>query len=92
MYVEAVLISNNRRPVLTVPASAVQEFTSGRIVFVQTGPTTFTLRPIMTGETIGLRIEILAGLVEGELVVSAGSFLLKSEMMKAGLGDEHGHD
>jgi len=87
MYVEAVLISNNRRPVLTIPASAVQEFTSGRIVFVQTGPTSFTLRPIMTGEILGLRIEILAGLTEGEVVVSTGSFLLKSEMMKAGLGD-----
>jgi Cu(I)/Ag(I) efflux system membrane fusion protein len=92
MYVEAALTSADRRPVLTVPTSAVQEFTSGRIVFVQTGPTSFTLRPIVTGEILGRQTEILAGLAEGERVVATGSFLLKSEMMKASLGDEHGHD
>jgi len=92
MYIEAALASTERRTVLTVPISAVQEFASGRIVFVQTGPTAFTLRPVATGEILGPRIEITAGLAEGERVVSVGSFLLKSEMMKASLGDEHGHD
>jgi len=92
MYVEATLASNDRRAVLTVPTSALQEFASGRIVFVQTGPTSFTLRPVEAGEILGSRIEILAGLAEGERVVSTGSFFLKSEMMKASLGDEHGHD
>jgi Cu(I)/Ag(I) efflux system membrane fusion protein len=87
MYVEAALASNDRRPVLTIPASAVQEFASGRIVFVQTGPTSFTLRSVATGENLGPRVEILAGLAEGELVVTAGSFLLKSEMLKTRLGN-----
>jgi RND family efflux transporter MFP subunit len=92
MYIEAWLESSERRPVLTVPASAVQEFASGRIVFVRTAPTAFVLRPVETGGTLEGRIEIRAGLAEGEAVVIAGGFLLKSEMMKASLGDEHGHD
>jgi Cu(I)/Ag(I) efflux system membrane fusion protein len=92
MYIEAWLESSERRPVLIVPASAVQEFASGRIVFVRTGPTSFVLRPVETGESLEGWIEILSGLAEGEAVVIAGGFLLKSELMKASLGDEHGHD
>lgn len=92
MFVEAALASAERRPVLTVPSGAIQEFASGRIVFVQSGPAAFTLRPVETGGTFGDRIEITAGLESGEAVVAAGSFLLKSEMMKASLRDEHGHD
>ena len=76
-----------RRPVLTIPASAVQEYGSGRIVFVRVGPTAFALRPVETGEILEGRIEILAGLAEGEAVVTAGSFKLRSELMKASLGD-----
>lgn len=92
MYVEAVLASSERRRILTVPVDAVQEFAFGRIVFVRTGEASFALRPVETGEVIGPRIEIRAGLAEGEVVVAAGSFLVKSEMMKASLKDDHGHD
>lgn len=92
MYVEAALESTETRPVLTVPASAVQEFSVGRIVFVAAGPAAFALRPVETGETIDGRIEIRSGLADGEAVVVSGGFFLKSELMKAGLGDEHGHD
>ncbi len=92
MYVEARLAAAERRPTLTVPVSAVQEFAGGRIVFVRTGASSFVLRPVETGETSDGRIEILSGLAEGEAVVTAGGFLLKSELMKASLGDEHGHD
>ena len=92
MYVEAALESSETRPVLTVPAASVQEFSIGRVVFVEVGPTAFALRPVETGETIGGRIEIRAGLADGELVVTTGGFFLKSELMKASLGDEHGHD
>ncbi len=87
MFVEADLSSANTRPVLTVPAAAVQEFSIGRVVFVQTGPASFVLRPVETGDTLGDRIEIRKGLADGEIVAAAGSFLLKSELMKAGLGE-----
>ncbi len=92
MYVEAVLASVEKRRVLTAASDAVHEFAGGRVVFVRTGETTFVLRPVETGEAIGSRVEIRSGLAEGEVVVAAGSFLIKSELMKASLGDEHGHD
>lgn len=87
MFVEADLSSAETRPVLTVAAAAVQEFSIGRVVFVQTGPASFALRPVETGDTIGDRVEIRKGLADGEIVAAAGSFLLKSELMKAGLGE-----
>ncbi len=37
-------------------------------------------------------VEILRGLAEGDEVVTSGSFLLKSEMLKTTMGDEHEHD
>lgn len=92
MFVEARLSTAERRSALTVPAAAVLELAGGRIVFVRSGPSTFLLRPVETGETLDGRVEILSGLAAGEAVVVAGGFLLKSEMMKASLGDEHGHD
>lgn len=92
MFVEARLSTAERRSALTVPAAAVQELAGGRIVFVRSGASTFRLRPVEAGETTDGRIEILSGLAAGEEVVVAGGFLLKSEMMKASLGDEHGHD
>jgi Cu(I)/Ag(I) efflux system membrane fusion protein len=92
MYVEAVLASVEKRRVLTAASDAVHEFSGGRVVFVRTGETTFVLRPVETGEMIGSRVEIRSGLAEGDVVVAAGSFLIKSELMKASLGDEHGHD
>jgi membrane fusion protein, copper/silver efflux system len=87
MYIEALLLSNEHRRVLTVPAAAVQEFPSGRGVFVRTTPTAFVLRPVETGEALGDRVEILAGLAAGEAVAATGGIILKSELMKASLGD-----
>ncbi|MDD8025225.1 MAG: efflux RND transporter periplasmic adaptor subunit [Acidobacteriota bacterium] len=87
MYIEALLLSNEHRSVLTVPAAAVLEFPSGRCVFVRTTPTAFVLRPVETGEAYDGRVEILAGLAAGEAVAATGGIILKSELMKAGLGD-----
>jgi len=87
MFIEARLDAAAKRPALTVPAGAVQEFASGKIVFVRTKPTEFALRPVQTGDVRGGRIEILAGLAAGEEVAASGSFMLKSELMKASLGE-----
>lgn len=92
MFVEAFLDAADKRRALTVPAAAVLEFSVGRVVFVAVGPSAFVLRPVETGEAFGDRVEIRAGLAEGEMVAAAGGFVLKSELMKASLGDEHGHD
>ncbi|MCX6566795.1 MAG: efflux RND transporter periplasmic adaptor subunit [Candidatus Aminicenantes bacterium] len=87
MYVEAAISSGAERSALVVPAAALQEFQSRPIVFVKTGATTFVLRPVETGARTAAEIEITNGLSAGESVVTAGSFLIKSELLKSSLGD-----
>jgi cobalt-zinc-cadmium efflux system membrane fusion protein len=92
MYVEASVACGEKRRALVIPESALQEFQSLSVVFLQTGPGAYELRLVETGERSGGRIEIVRGLTEGDEVVTSGSFLLKSEMLKKTMGDEHEHD
>lgn len=92
MYVEAFLSAGEKRRALVIPESALQDFQSRPLVFVQTGPGVFELRLVETGERSEGGIEIVRGLAEAEEVVVSGSFLLKSEMLKKTMGDEHEHD
>lgn len=92
MYVEASIAAGDKRRALVIPESALQEFQSLSVVFVQTGPGAYELRLVETGERTEGRIEIVRGLAEGDKVVASGSFLLKSEMLKKTMGDEHEHD
>jgi len=92
MYIEASLAAAEERTALVVPESALQDFSGRTAVFVRTGEGVFSRRDIEIGERAGGFVEIVKGLADGEMVATAGSFLLKSELMKSRLGDEHGHD
>jgi Cu(I)/Ag(I) efflux system membrane fusion protein len=92
MYVDASVAAAGERAALVVLESALQDDEGHTVVFVKTGERTFTRREVQAGERFAGYVEILSGLTEGEAVVTAGGFLLKSEMRKGGLGDEHGHD
>jgi len=92
MYVEAAVAAAGERQALVVPEGSVQDDLGESIVFVKTGERTFVRREVVTGERFGGAVEILKGLEAGETVVTSGSFLLKSEIRKGGLEDDHGHD
>ena len=92
MYVEAAAAAAGERRALVVPEESVQDDLGESIVFVKTGERTFVRREVVTGERFGGAVEILKGLEAGETVVTSGSFLLKSEIRKGGLEDDHGHD
>jgi multidrug efflux pump subunit AcrA (membrane-fusion protein) len=92
MYVDASVAAAGERTAIAVPEAAVQDDEGHAVVFVKTGERTFTRREVVSGEPFGGYVEILSGLKEGEIVVISGGFLLKSEMRKGGLEDEHGHD
>jgi cobalt-zinc-cadmium efflux system membrane fusion protein len=92
MYVDASVAAAGERAALVVPESALQDDEGHAVVFVKTGERTFTRREVRAGERFAGYVEILSGLTEGETIVISGGFLLKSEMRKDGLGDEHGHD
>jgi multidrug efflux pump subunit AcrA (membrane-fusion protein) len=66
--------------VLTVPLAAVQNGSSGKIVFVQRAPNEFEVRTVKLGDEQGETVVVQEGLQEGERVVAKGAFTLKSEM------------
>lgn len=92
MYVDASAAAAGERMALAVPEAAVQDDDGRPIVFVRTGERAFVRREVRTGERLAGLVEILAGVAAGEPVVTAGGFLLKSELRKGSLEDEHGHD
>lgn len=92
MFVRIHLDSSASEAVLTAPAAAVVEIEGQNFVFVPVkdtpGNRAFSLRPVEIGPQTGDRLVIKAGLTKGEQVVSAGSFLLKSELILQSQGDE----
>ena len=76
---------------LFVPQAAVQRDGDTPLLFVQRGEHTFERRDVELGRSSGEWLEVARGVSEGETVVTAGSFLLKSELHKARLGGGHAH-
>jgi len=74
-------------PSLHVPADAVVDSGTRKIVYVDTGDSTFEPRPVETGWRLGRRVEITKGLMPDEKVVVSGNFLIDSESrMKTAAG------
>jgi cobalt-zinc-cadmium efflux system membrane fusion protein len=65
---------------LSVPLAAVQDGPTGKMVFVQRGTAEFEARTVKLGNEQGEIVMVLDGVSAGELVVTKGSFALKSEM------------
>ena len=65
---------------LTIPLAAVQNGPNGKMAFVRRGANDFEVRAVKLGLERGELVTVLAGVSEGEPVVTRGSFMLKSEM------------
>lgn len=76
---------------LTVSTEAVQEVEGGPVVFVQRGPTRYEVVPVTLGRREGDRVEVTLGLTAGAVVVTTGSYLVKSQRLKGELGEGHAH-
>jgi Cu(I)/Ag(I) efflux system membrane fusion protein len=78
--------------VITVPRDAVVDTGLQQHVFVAVGDR-FEPRPVVVGAQLADRVEIRAGLQEGEQIVAAGVFLLDSEsrLRATGSGGAHSH-
>jgi Cu(I)/Ag(I) efflux system membrane fusion protein len=78
-------------PSLHVPADAVIDSGTTRVVYVDIGNSTFEPRRIETGWRLGRQIEVLDGLMPGEKVIVSGNFLVDSESrMKSAAAGMHG--
>jgi cobalt-zinc-cadmium efflux system membrane fusion protein len=76
---------------IMMPEEAVFLDGAQNYVFIRTAPEEFEMREITVGRTLGSRLEVIRGLKKGESVAVKGAFILKSELKKGELVDEHGH-
>ncbi len=87
MYAQVEFETGGARAVPAVPASAVIDSGTRKVVVVELGEGRFEPREVKTGMRGDAFIEIVDGVREGERVVEAGNFLIDSESnLKAALG------
>ena len=84
--------SNNKSATqLAVPTDALVQLEGETVVFRRNAAGALEPVPVRAGEVIGDYTVIREGLKAGDTVVVAGAFAVKSQMLKAQLGEGHGH-
>ncbi len=77
--------------VVMIPKTAVQTIGAVPVVYVSNPqrPGTFVERTVRLGTATGDDVEVVAGITAGEAIVTAGSFLVRSERDRVNLGPPH---
>ena len=88
MLADAEIPVGRGRPAIAVPSDAVQQVNGQDVVFVQTAGNRFAVRAVKVGETIAGNTPIFEGIQPGDQVAVRGSFILKSQLLKATLESE----
>lgn len=89
---QARLFTGQVRDVLSVPTTAVIDDGGERVVYVMLGGESFARRPVRLGDRDGDRIEVLAGLAAGEVVVARGAMLVRlAAATPEAMGHGHAH-
>jgi cobalt-zinc-cadmium efflux system membrane fusion protein len=96
MYVLPTIIDDqdeHARECLAVPSAAIQRIDDVPVVFaaVEGEDGAYARIAVTLGERFGDWHEVLAGLKGGEIVVTEGSFVLKSELQRSKMGHGHAH-
>ncbi len=91
MFAEARVSLGVGRGPATIPATALLEDEGRSFVFMRHEGDYFVRRPVVTGKTQGGWVELLDGPAPGEEVVTAGAFLLKSDVLRSKMGEGCAH-
>ena len=86
MFGLARIIIHDKDEVVSISSEAVQTDGCCQLVFVKQDETLFVPRKVSLGASANGHVEILAGLALGESVVTVGSFLMKTEILKSNIG------
>ena len=91
MFVTARIAVGEEPAEVRVPATALQTHEGQNVVFVRSEEGQLLPRPVSLGRRNGRYVEVVAGLAPGEVVVTDGAFIVKSQLAKSGLDDGHNH-
>jgi len=86
MFGTANVSVGDRHDVVVVPATAVQWEGCCNVVFVKKSNTVYEPRKVHLGISTGTVYQVLSGVNVGEKIVTQGSFLLKTEILKGSIG------
>jgi cobalt-zinc-cadmium efflux system membrane fusion protein len=87
MFAEAEIEQHSVRQTLFIPEEAIQDLNGGPVVFRRKDAGTFEAEPVTIAERGHGRAEISAGLKDGDVVVSRGSFVVKSQLLRNRIGE-----
>jgi RND family efflux transporter MFP subunit len=88
MYATAEIARGASRSALFVPEVAVQNLNGNPVVFVRRSNSEFEARPVTSGARVDHEVEIVEGVKDGEEVVTAGAFVVKSQFLTRSLSQE----
>lgn len=88
MFADVEIVTTVQPNVLLIADKALQTNGEEQIVFVELGGGKFEKRTVTIGMEQRGKMQVFGGVKEGDKVVTTGSFVLKSELLKAALGDD----
>jgi cobalt-zinc-cadmium efflux system membrane fusion protein len=88
MYATMWILLDPAPAAIVVPESALQTIEGDSVVFVDLGEGRFEKRAVEITRRVDGWAEVASGVVEDERVVSVGSFLVKSELLRGRLAEE----
>lgn len=85
MLANVEIAAGESHPMILVEPDAVQQINGQDVVFVRKTADRFAMRPVRVGGSANGKIVLAEGVHTGEEVVTEGSFLLKSQLLKASM-------
>ena len=73
---------------IAVKSNALQTIENRTVVFVRDGQR-FVTRKVQIGDRNAQNVEVISGLMEGDLYAANNSFVIKAELLKGDASDEH---
>jgi membrane fusion protein, heavy metal efflux system len=87
MFAEAEIEQRSSRQTLFIPEEALQDLNGGTVVFRRKDSGTFEPQPVRVATRGHGQAEVSAGLKDGDVIVTRGSFVVKSELLKSRIGE-----
>jgi cobalt-zinc-cadmium efflux system membrane fusion protein len=87
MLASAEFTTGDGIPAVLVRQEAIQQVNGEDVVFVRMASDRFRVQAVQMGENMRGKVRILQGLKPGEQVITHGSFIAKSQLLKSSIGD-----
>ncbi|MFA7343084.1 MAG: efflux RND transporter periplasmic adaptor subunit [Terrimicrobiaceae bacterium] len=88
MFADVEITTTIMKDVIVIPDTTLQSDGDQQAIFIALGDNKFEKRIVKLGKEQHGWVQVLEGIKPGEQIVSEGSFILKSELLKGELGEE----